>query len=266
MLAGMSTAPVLSAAAVAAFHVEGFLALPPLTTPDELERLRVIYDGLFARRVGRDTGDQFDLLGDDGDPERPRVPQILSPERYAPELRATTLWRQALAVFAQLLGGAPAELFCHAICKPPGSPVPTPWHQDEAYWDPARDSCSASLWVPLQAVDATTGCMQFVPRSHFGELLPHRSAGGDPRVHGLELVGDPPVPADVVTVPLVAGAGTIHHQRTLHATGGNRGAQPRRALILVASAAPRRRRTPRAVPWQDAWQTARAARAAGAAS
>jgi hypothetical protein len=57
---------------IAFYSDNGFLALPPITTPDEVAWLRAIYDDLFQRRAGRDEGNQFDLGGTDEEGKRPR--------------------------------------------------------------------------------------------------------------------------------------------------------------------------------------------------
>jgi ectoine hydroxylase-related dioxygenase (phytanoyl-CoA dioxygenase family) len=247
------------------YRQNGYLALDALTTQKEVARIREIYDRLFEERVGRERGDQFDLAGADDDKERAKLPQILGPSNYAPELKDTLAWANAGAIMEQLLGGPLTGQGDHAILKPAGYGASTPWHQDEAYWNPAFDHYSLSVWMPLQDVDARSGCMHFVPGSHLTEVAPHRPIGGDPRVHGLEV--DPDAQVDVskaVGIPLKAGGCTIHHQRTLHFAPPNTSDQPRRAWILMGS----REATPREVAhnyyWQQLWQTAREQRARNA--
>lgn len=76
------------------FHRDGFLALNALIAGEEVERLRLIYDRLFAERMGWDRGDQFDLAGTDEDDAA--LPQLLGPSRYAPELRETQYVRNGV--------------------------------------------------------------------------------------------------------------------------------------------------------------------------
>ncbi len=257
----------LSAADIATFFRDGFLQLPCLSTPAELARLRELYDHHFAVRSGRERGHQFDLFGDDADPDRPNVPQILGLSTYAPEFCETQLYRTVRDVLTQLFGVEQDRFGDHAIRKPPRSPLATPWHQDEAYWGESLDYCAASVWVPLQDVDERTGCMHFVPRSHWGELLPHRSHGGNPQVHGLELDGDyPELLAEAVAVPLPAGGCTIHHQRLLHYTSPNDSDEPRRAWIFTGGVQPHPRQQPKDLPWERAKRTARAERSAAFAN
>lgn len=243
---------------IAFYHREGYLVLPRLTTDDEIERLRHIYDRLFARRAGREEGNQFDLGGADEEGATATLPQILNPAKYAPELAETQLRVNALAVARQLLGAEADYRGEHAILKPAGYGAPTPWHQDEAYWDPGKEYESMSIWVPLQEATAENGCMEFVPGSHRGEVLPHHSIGHDPRVHGLEV--DAADTSRAVACPLPPGGATIHHNRTLHYAGPNRSDAPRRAYILGFGLPSRDRVAPRDFPWNTMKQTAREAR------
>ena len=79
------------------FHAHGYLVLPTLTTPDEVARLRVAYDRIFAERAGRAEGNQYDLAGTDEEGEKPSLPQILSPSKYAPELAESFALKNAEA-------------------------------------------------------------------------------------------------------------------------------------------------------------------------
>ena len=251
----------VSPAAVARYHRVGYLDVPMLSTTAEAVRLQALYDDLFARRVGREAGDQFDLFGDDSDPDHPNIPQILGPERYAPELLETAAWHNARTLLTALLGAEPAGMGSHMILKPANSPLATPWHQDEAYWDPTRHHTSISLWIPLQDVDRSNGCMHFIPGSHRCGIIRHRSGNNDPRVHGLE-IDDPALDlAAQVHVPLPAGGCTAHGGRMLHYTNPNRTPQPRRAWIINGGLVSRARAEVRGFPWLDAKRTLREARA-----
>ena len=101
--------------------------------------------------------------------------------------------------------------------------------------------------------------MQFVPRSHRQEILPHHCINHDPRIHGLEV--DEADVSQAVACPLLPGGCTIHHNRTLHYTGPNRSDIPRRAYILGFGLPPTPRAEPRAFPWNDQKQTPREQRA-----
>lgn len=241
------------------FWREGYLQLGPIATAEEISRAATLFDRLFEQRSGRDAGDQFDLAGTDQDDRPAALPQVMHPSKYEPEMAASG-WRVAgQAIAAALLGDAAEFLEDHAILKPAGHGAETPWHQDEAYWDPAFEYRALSVWVPLQEATLENGCMQFVPGSHLRDVLPHHSIGHDPRVHGLEV--DAAVITGAVACPLPAGGATVHHCRTLHYAGPNRSAAPRRAYIMTFGTSPQPRSAPRNFPWRDKRQTARQQRA-----
>ncbi len=239
----------LSAEQIAFFHREGYLTIPAITTPEEIERLRVIYDRLFDMKAGREEGNQLDLAGTDEDDKPATLPQILNPAKYAPELAEALYRANAHAIATQLLGPGTAYTGEHAIFKPPKISPETPWHQDEAYWDPGLEYNSLSIWMPLQEATLDNGCMQFVPGSHKLEILPHHNIGHDPRIHGLEV--DSADTSQAVACPIPAGGATIHHCRTLHYTGPNRSDIPRRAYILIFAQPARQRETPRNFYWRE---------------
>ncbi len=241
------------------YRENGYLALDAVTTPDEVAFLRGAYDRLFASNAGRAEGNQFDLAGTDEDGKPAALPQILGPRQYAPELIGTLYEANALAIARQLLGPEAKFSGDHAIFKPARSGAPTPWHQDEAYWNPAEDANALSVWMPLQEATLENGCMQFVPGSQKEPIIPHRSIGGDVRVHGLEIDADIDV-SHSVACPLPAGGATFHSARTLHFTGANHSAVPRRAYILTFGAPATPRTDGRRFPWNEKKQTARAAR------
>lgn len=212
------------------FRQNGYTSVERITTDVELEWLRIVYDRLFDAKQGGGPGGYFDLArpydseGDD------LLPQALFPERAVPELLRTEYLRNARAVAAALLDAArdDLEVWGHMINKPPRTGHETPWHQDEAYWEPAQRFHAVGVWMPLDDCDTSNGCMTFVPGSHHSDVLEHRHIAGDPNVHGLEFAVDVDV-SSAVAVPLAAGGATFHHPRTYHYTGPNRSDRRRRA-------------------------------------
>jgi len=237
------------------FHREGYLTLPALTTTAEVLQLQAIYDRIFAVKAGRDQGDHLDLVTTDEDDQTPVLPQILSPAKYAPELLDTLFRANATAIAKQLLGEEVASRSDHAILKPPNTEAATPWHQDEAYWNAAKEYNALSIWIPLQEATVENGCMHFVPGTHRHPVLPHHPIGNDPRVIGLEVDDPDKWVTSSVACPIPAGGATIHHSCTLHYTGPNRTDEPRRAYILGFGVPAKERATPRDFYWQTMQQT-----------
>jgi ectoine hydroxylase-related dioxygenase (phytanoyl-CoA dioxygenase family) len=168
--------------------------------------------------------------------------------------------QNALAVARALLGQNATGGIAHAIYKPAGVGAPTPWHQDEAYWNPSLHYQSISIWMPLQEATVENGCLWFVPGSHQWDVLPHQSIGGDTRIHGLELLNAEAHTQNAVACPLPPGGVTVHLSRTAHYAGPNTTAQGRRALIFGYSLPPQPYPEPRRFPWNEIKQTARETR------
>jgi Phytanoyl-CoA dioxygenase (PhyH) len=243
---------------IAQFHADGYTSTTRITTDEELEWLRPVYDFLFAEKRGAWKGGYFDLSrpyeaeGDD------LLPQVLMPEVRFPQLRRTNVARNARTIASQLIGRPDHELktWSHMIRKPPHVGGALPWHQDEAYWGTEFAYRALACWVPLDPATVASGCMHFLPRSHTGPVRPHRHIGDDPSVHGLET--DVADDQEGVPVPIEAGGATFHHCRTLHMTTPNGSEQVRRAwstevqvepVPLPAGERPDR-------PWVDAGQVA----------
>lgn len=239
------------------FHEHGYASVPRITSDEEVEWLRVVFDAFFAERRGAIPGGYFDLARPYDADGADDLPQVLVPEVQVPELRRTDFWANARRATAQLLGCPPEELqgWGHMIRKPARHGGELPWHQDESYWDPGFDYRAVGNWLPLDDVDERNGCMTFVPGSHRSDVLHHRHIDDDPSVHGLwtDEITDEQVAA-AVAVPLRAGGATFHHPRTLHRTGPNTTDRPRRAYANEFQATPVEREVRTHRPWVDEGQ------------
>lgn len=227
--------PLLTARQHAQFHRDGFIMLPNIVPISEIARVLESVTTLFHQRAGRNEGAQRDMLGHDDDGAPAVQPEIDNPSNYAPELRHNLLTANAAAIASQLLGDKAYPNFEHAILKPANSGTATPWHQDEAYkGDSTLSYDQISIWVPLQDVDESNGCMKYVPRrTHLSRVLEHQSVGGDPLVHALECIADDFDPNQAVSLPVSAGGATVHHSRTVHAATANLSNEPRYAYVLA---------------------------------
>ncbi len=220
------------------FHRHGFTSVERITTDEELEWIRPIYDHLFATK-GSFKGGYFDLARPYESDGVDLIPQVISPELRFPQLNDTNAVRNARAIAAQLLERDLADLtsWSHLILKPPGIGGPLPWHQDEAYWDTRFAYRALGCWVPLDPATVESGCMHFLPGSHTGPVRPHRHIDDDPNIHGLWT--DLPDDSDAVAVPIAPGGATFHHCRTLHMTTPNVSDHVRRAWATEVQIEPR---------------------------
>ena len=251
----------LSQEQIHSFHEDGFLVLNAITTQEEVAQLREIYDRLFFERTGWDQGSQFDLAGTDED-DQPRLPQLLGPSRFAPELKDTLYLANARAIARQLLGSDMLDRNGeHMIYKPPRIGAATPWHQDQAYHDPELTYKGVNFWMPLDDATVESGCLQFIPGSHKLDVLPHHSINRDPRIHGLEVDNPEQYAERAVPCPVAAGGASLHACYMLHYAEPNHTDVPRRAYTLTFRTPPQNRDKPVDAYWQKNKQTARQTRA-----
>lgn len=95
-----------------------------------------------------------------------------------------------------------------------------PWHQDSAYFEPYCDrSLVLTVWIPLVDADEENGCLWVMPRSHQGDVLPHRPATGKAY---LEIPDDALPAAELVCCPIRKGGALLLNNRTPHCSFENR--------------------------------------------
>ena len=222
------------------FLRDGFIAQPQLVGAGALDPLRSAFAALIEGEV--DCGEDRRMLGG-------RTRQVVRPSLHHPAFAANAALDAGRAVAAEVLACAnPVFVFDQLLHKPPLHPATTPWHQDLAYLHVpftragARARMNAlQFWLPLDDVDAGTGCMHFLPGHSLETLLPHEVVGGelDAPDRLLAVVdADRCLPlADAVAVPLPAGGCTAHAPGTLHFTSANASATRQRRAYIFSFAA-----------------------------
>jgi ectoine hydroxylase-related dioxygenase (phytanoyl-CoA dioxygenase family) len=142
----------------------------------------------------------------------------------------------AAEIAGELMGSGQVRLFHdHVLVKEPATRQPTPWHQDQPYYNvDGRQTCS--LWMPVDPVDRES-TLEFVAGSHLGPWLMPRTfmdseAKWFPEGSLEEL---PDVEGDrgafeILAWELEPGDAVYFHMLTLHAAGG--ATRRRRALSV----------------------------------
>lgn len=223
------------------FEKNGYLVVEQITTAAELRWLARVLTAFSVdceREMGRRLAD-----------EDVAISQNAFPELVFPELLDTTYRRNARRYAAALLGEDETDLTCwsHIIEKPARKGAATPWHQDEAYWDPDLDYRAVAAWLPLTDVSVDAGCMQFIPGSHRDGLHLHNHRQVDPTLNLLWAEGVDH--ASAVACPLFAGGATFHDARTLHYTAPNVTDKSRIAYPMEFQTQPVLRSRPDDRPW-----------------
>ena len=149
------------------------------------------------------------------------------------------LWNPAFVMAAsQLLGDKPVRFWHDQLFyKPAKKGGVVAWHQDYSYWTRTKPVAHITCWCTLDDATIENGCLNYIPGSHKWGLLPKTVIAGD--LHGIkDFLNDEqkkefehPRPA-----PVKAGEAIFHHSLTLHGSGENKSAQPRRAFVINAFA------------------------------
>ncbi|PKF48973.1 phytanoyl-CoA dioxygenase family protein [Enterovibrio nigricans] len=220
-------------------QVGGYQVIENVLSESELDNIVGAYDELFISKEAYDNGDLYDMAssGKGKDFNSWKIPQIMHPEKYLPQLRNTDLFKNISEYASEYFGSTATVSFAHAINKPPHCITETPWHQDAAFWRPELEYNSLSFWVPLQDVDDHNGCMRYAVGSQEFDVLPHQSVNNDITAGGFELREDlrPIFLQDVCSVPLSMGQAVAHCPYILHSSGGNHSNHYRRAALLLNS-------------------------------
>lgn len=209
------------------YRENGFVQVDGVLAPEELEELRACMDEAMQAPTGhalqtdRQGGAYFRVLN-----------------------QRVNLWRDHGGVaryslhprFARMaldLTGAGGIRLLHdqGLYKMPGDSKPTPWHQDLTYW-PLEGTGSLSIWIALDDVDETNGCMMFMPKSrNLGRLAPVSFL--EP-IDILEFAkGTEVEQAKPVMARMKAGSCTFHDGLTFHYAFANQTDKPRRVLAMI---------------------------------
>ncbi len=140
------------------------------------------------------------------------------------------------AVAGQLMQSQETRLYHdHTLVKTAGTQQPTPWHQDQPYYN-IEGKQNISMWFPVDAVTRES-TLEFVAGSHLGPWLMPRSFMDDQAKWFPEgsLEDLPNIEADRSAYPIVGwalepGDAVFFHMLTLHSSKGS--ANTRRAFSV----------------------------------
>lgn len=145
------------------------------------------------------------------------------------------LWNPRFLVAAsQLLGNSPVRFWHDQLFwKPPKQGGVVAWHQDYSYWTRTKPVAHLTCWCAVDDSTKENGCLQYIPGSQEWGLLPKPVIAGE-----LQEIKDfltdqqkkqfeSPQYAEVK-----AGEAIFHHSLTLHGSGANTSANPRRAFVI----------------------------------
>lgn len=218
------------------FHREGYLMIPDVFLPEELEPLRQEIAGLVdaAARKFAAEGRITQLHEEEGFETRLTRLMADHPEMSNDYLRA--IWGKGggghagremfnlithpklLDIMESLLG--PEIVGSSAYRLRPKVPglvrTVVPWHQDSGYFAPHCDSVLiVTCWLPLVDATVDNGCLHVLPRAHRRGVVRHHTGG--PGGYLVIQDSDLPVPpGGAVPVPVPLGGVLLMTNLTPH--------------------------------------------------
>jgi ectoine hydroxylase-related dioxygenase (phytanoyl-CoA dioxygenase family) len=146
--------------------------------------------------------------------------------RRIPEYEQFIRKSTAAEIAAELMRSRRVRLFHdHLLVKEPATRQPTPWHQDQPYYNvDGTQVCSA--WIPIDPVDRES-TLEFVAGTHRGPwLMPRTFMAGEAKWFpegSLQELPDIDANRDAFQIlawELEPGDAVFFHMLTLHAAGG----------------------------------------------
>ncbi|MEO1018386.1 MAG: phytanoyl-CoA dioxygenase family protein [Pseudomonadota bacterium] len=118
------------------------------------------------------------------------------------------------------------------FCKPAGTGLEVPWHQDGAFW-PIRPLAACSIWVAIDDVTLENGAMRYIKGSHKdGAVLQHdQSDRTDLALN--QVLPESALDLDrVATDDLPAGAISLHDVYLVHGSAPNTSPNRRAGFVV----------------------------------
>jgi ectoine hydroxylase-related dioxygenase (phytanoyl-CoA dioxygenase family) len=152
---------------VAQFQRDGAVCIRQLFRPDEIEQLRTGIELNLAAPSPRAK-----IASGANDPGR--FIEDFCNWRENPHYRRFIFDTALAATAGRLMQSTTARLYHdHMLTKEPGTRQPTPWHQDQPYYN-IEGRQNVSFWIPVDPVSRAS-TLEFVAGSHRGPWLMPRS-------------------------------------------------------------------------------------------
>ena len=203
---------------IAAYRKQGFIHIPNLLSPDEIERYREAALAIAQREENFNQGNPMIFS------------QYVNIWTRDDTMRRLTL-EPRIAAIASRLAGFPLRIWHDQILiKQPKKSTPTEFHQDGPLWPHQNNRDALSAWIALVDVPVERGCMTFIPGSNRWPDIPPQDLG-DPK--SLFTIRPESAWEPRVTVPLRAGDCTFHNGYTAHMANSNVTDVPRIAQVII---------------------------------
>jgi phytanoyl-CoA hydroxylase len=217
-----------------AYDRDGFIVIPDVFSPSEIDELRRVTDEFVRKSAQVTANDNVYDLEDSHTPEEPRVRRLKAPHLIHDAYFRASRNPKVVEILTDLWGTVRFDTG-KLNMKSAGYGAPIEWHQDWAFY-PHTNEDLAAVGIMLDDVDMENGPMLVVPGSHKGPIHDHHGPNGrfcgamDPEQCDIDLSK---------ALPCLGRAGsiTVHHVRAVHGSATNFSGRPRRFLLFQYRAA-----------------------------
>ena len=139
---------------------------------------------------------------------------------------------EILNIVEQLIGKNFALWNSSFFAKPAFNGHATPWHQDGQYW-PIRPLATCSVWLAIDNVTSTNGCLKFIKGSHKEKVLKkHKYNDSKKLTLNQEILKSEYTEKNSVDLILKRGQISLHDVYMVHGSEENKSSKSRRAMTM----------------------------------
>lgn len=218
---------------MASLESDGYCLIPPVIPADLLARANEHMDAVIAGEYETGVAPHRAQAAGELDPTQlVKIDQPHLSDRTILELVSHPELGRAVAevVKAEMVQVWAVQL----LHKPPGraANANVGWHQDHHYWRTWWDGEVFTAWLPIVDVNAEMGPVRYVVGSQrWGYLEGSDFFGADLDSLRARLLPEGESWEEAAAV-LPAGGAALHHRLTLHGSGANTSAMPRRSFAI----------------------------------
>jgi phytanoyl-CoA hydroxylase len=210
------------------FDQDGFIFIRGFLSAEELAELKKELDRYIDERVPKlpRTDVYYENRND-----LSTLKQMAHMKQHAPHFAEMMVRPKWLKLAETLLADEVVPQELEWFNKPPQLGKSTPPHQD-GYYFMLEPNEAVTMWLALDPVDETNGCVRYVAGSHRRGLRPHGRTEVLGFSQGITDYNEQDRKAEVCMVA-EPGDLLVHHAMTVHRADGNPSQKHRRSLGLI---------------------------------
>ena len=168
----------------------------------------------------------------EGSLPRERIALTIDTHLSLPWVADLALHPEILDSVERLIGPDVLIWNTHWFPKFPGDRSYVSWHQDATYWG-LKPPLVTTAWIALSPSTTGNGCLQVLPGSHLGDLMPQNETFAPDNMlsRGQEIAVQID-PEKTVSLQLAPGEFSLHHIGIAHGSGPNTSDVPRIGLAV----------------------------------